>query len=140
MHETLGSSPSTAYTRYNSTCLESQHLGHGGRRIRSLHLAWDTEVSQFQAGVAHTQVMRPGWAVKSDRDGRIVPKPKATQGLGSDAVVGLRQPLSMGNKFQDRARKLKLTRAAPRDLAAGLPRHKVQAQYKEPGITSTWKR
>lgn len=60
MHATLGSSLSTAYRRYDRTCLESQYLGHGGRRIRSLQLAWDTDVSQFQAGVAHTHVMRPG--------------------------------------------------------------------------------
>lgn len=52
-----GSSPSIAYTRYETTCLESQHLGRGGRRIRSLQLAWDTEVSQFQARVTHSQIL-----------------------------------------------------------------------------------
>lgn len=54
--------------------------------------------------------------------------------------MGHRQPLSTGNKIQDGVRKLKLTRVASRNLAAGHPRHTVQAQYKEPGITSTWKR
>lgn len=61
MHEALGSSPSTAYTRYDHTSLESQHLGCGGRKIRSLHLAWDT-VSQFQAGLAHPRMVRACWA------------------------------------------------------------------------------
>lgn len=55
-------------------------------------------------------------------------------------MVGHRQPLSTGNKIHDRARKLKLTRTASRDLAAGHPRHKVWEQYEEPGIASTRKR
>lgn len=53
------------------------------------------------------------------------------QGLGPDAVVGHRQPLSKGNKIQDGARKLKLTRAASRNLAAGHPGHRYRRSTRE---------